>query len=65
MEADLGMEGNDFQLAVSLLFITYVLGELPSNLIIKHYVRPSRWIAFITLAWGFTVRVTHMDSSNS
>jgi hypothetical protein len=27
LEADLGMHGNMFQLAVSILFVTYVLGE--------------------------------------
>lgn len=45
LEADLNMQGNQFQIAVSILFVTYVLGELPSNLIMKKYVRPSRWIA--------------------
>jgi MFS family permease len=53
LEKDLNMKGNMFQIAVSILFVTYVLGELPSNWIMKHYVRPSRWIACITLAWGF------------
>lgn len=45
------MEGNQFQLAVSLLFVTYVLAEVPSNLVIKK-LGPSRWIAFITVGWG-------------
>ena len=48
LEADLNMQGSQFQIAVSILFPTYVLFELPSNLVLKHYVRPSRWIAFIT-----------------
>lgn len=51
IEEDLGMTGNQFQLAVSLLFVTYVSAEVPSNLIIKK-MRPSRWIAFITVGWG-------------
>ncbi|SMR49489.1 unnamed protein product [Zymoseptoria tritici ST99CH_1A5] len=53
LEKELGMEGSMFQIAVSILFVTYVLGELPSNWIMKHYVRPSRWIPSITIAWGF------------
>lgn len=47
MEEDLGLVGSQFQTAVSLLFVTYVICETPSNLVIKKF-RPSRWIAFIT-----------------
>jgi sugar phosphate permease len=47
MEKDLGLIGNQFQTAVSLLFVTYVLSELPSNLVLRKFT-PSRWIAFIT-----------------
>lgn len=32
LEKDLGMAGNDYQVALSLLFVTYILFELPSNL---------------------------------
>lgn len=46
------MSTNQFQVAVSLLFVTYVLSEVPSNIVLKHYVSPSRWISFITVSWG-------------
>lgn len=49
MEEDLGLQGSQYQTAVSLLFVTYVICETPSNLVIKK-LRPSRWIAFITLS---------------
>lgn len=58
MEDDLGLKGNQYPTAVSLLFVTYILAELPSNLVLKRFT-PSRWIAFITtvnlssLAQGF------------
>ncbi|KAM0719486.1 hypothetical protein Q7P37_005391 [Cladosporium fusiforme] len=52
LEEDLSMGSDQFQIAVSVLFVTYVLSEVPSNLILKHYVSPSRWIAFITISWG-------------
>lgn len=58
LETDLGLKGNDYQTAVSLLFVTYILSELPSNLILKSYVRPSRWISFITTAWGIIATLT-------
>lgn len=51
LEEDLGLHGNQFQILVSVLFVTYILSELPSNLVIKK-VGPSRWIAFIALSWG-------------
>lgn len=57
MESDLGLVGNQYQLAVSVLFVTYILSELPSNLVIKKFT-PSRWLAFITVAWGLVATLT-------
>jgi MFS family permease len=57
LEEDLGLNSNQFQTAVSILFVTYILSELPSNLVLKK-LRPSRWIAFITVAWGIIATLT-------
>lgn len=57
MEEDLGLKGDQYQTAVSLLFVTYITCELPSNLVIKK-LRPSRWIAFITTSWGIVATLT-------
>ncbi|KAL6354302.1 hypothetical protein LRP88_11628 [Fusarium phalaenopsidis] len=57
MEEDLGLTGDQYQIAVSVLFVTYILSELPSNLVIKKFT-PSRWIAFITTAWGVVATLT-------
>ncbi len=62
MEADLGLQGNQFQVAVSILFVTYVLFEVPSNLVLKKFT-PSRWIAFITIAWGVIATTTGLATS--
>ncbi|KIW57703.1 hypothetical protein, variant 2 [Exophiala xenobiotica] len=51
LEEDLGLHGNQYQILVSVLFVTYITCELPSNLVVKK-VGPSRWIAFIALSWG-------------
>lgn len=51
MEEDLGLQGNQYQTAVSILFVTYLMSELPSNLVLKKF-RPSRWISFITTSWS-------------
>lgn len=63
LEEDLNMSGNQYQIAVSVLFPTYVLFELPSNLVLKHYVRPSRWIAFITTCWGLIATLSGLTQS--
>jgi MFS family permease len=62
LEKDLDMHGQQFQTAVSILFVTYILSELPSNLVLKK-LRPSRWIAFITTAWGIIASLTGIVQS--
>jgi MFS family permease len=62
LEEDLGLHGSQYQTAVSLLFVTYIICETPSNLVIKR-LRPSRWIAFITLAWGIVATLTGVVQS--
>ncbi|KAF9870660.1 major facilitator superfamily transporter [Colletotrichum karsti] len=52
MEEDLNLGKGQFQLAVSVLFITYCLFEAPSNMIIKR-LQPSRYLAGLTICWGF------------
>ena len=58
MESDLNLSPNQFSTAVSILFVTYISSELPSNLIIKNYFRPYRWISFITTSWGIIATLT-------
>ncbi|KAF2641277.1 MFS general substrate transporter [Massarina eburnea CBS 473.64] len=57
LEADLGLNAQQWQVAISILFVTYILSEVPSNLVLKK-LRPSRWIAFITIAWGIIAALT-------
>lgn len=59
---DLGLVGNQYQIAVSILFVTYLLFEVPSNLVLKRFT-PSRWIAFITTAWGIVATLTGLVNS--
>lgn len=62
LEEDLGMKGDQFQVAVSILFVTYILSELPSNLVIKKFT-PSRWLAFLTTGWGIVATLTGVVQS--
>ena len=51
LEEDLNMTGNDFNIALFVFFIPYILFEVPSNILIKK-IAPSTWLAFIMLCWG-------------
>lgn len=62
LEEDLGMTSTQYSTAVSLLFVTYVLCEVPSNLIIRR-LRPSRYISFITTAWAIVATLSGLVQS--
>ncbi|KAI1139216.1 DNA-repair protein rad2 [Hypoxylon sp. FL0543] len=57
MEKDLGLVGNQFQVGVSIFFVTYLLFEVPSNLVLKP-LTPSRYISFIAFGWGIIAMCT-------
>ncbi|KAG5291437.1 high-affinity nicotinic acid transporter [Histoplasma ohiense] len=57
MESDLGLAGNQYQIAVSILFIPYCLLEVPSNLVIRKFTA-SRYISFIAVSWGIIATLT-------
>ncbi len=51
-----------YNACLSVFFVTYVIFEIPSNLIIKR-LRPSRWIPMIMVTWG--IIMTLMGLANS
>lgn len=62
LEKDLGMTGDQFQVSVSILFVTYLLSELPSNLVLKKFT-PSHWLAFLAGGWGIVATLTGIVQS--
>lgn len=48
---DLNMKGDDYNLAVSILFVGYLLMQLPSNLLITR-VKPSLYLGTVMTVWG-------------
>lgn len=54
MLSQTGMSATDYAVAVSLFSLAYGLFEVPSNWIMKRYVRPSLWLGFLLFAWGVT-----------
>ncbi|KAK9235607.1 major facilitator superfamily domain-containing protein [Lipomyces kononenkoae] len=51
LEKDLKMTGTDFNLATSILFVGYLLMQLPSNLLLTR-VRPSVYLGAAMAIWG-------------
>ena len=53
MEDDLHMKGHQYNIALFIFFIPYILLEVPSNLILKK-IAPSWWISGIMFFWGMS-----------
>ncbi|KAI1133972.1 MFS transporter [Hypoxylon sp. FL0543] len=47
-----GIGATGYAVTVSIFSIAYTLFEVPSNWIMKHYVRPSVWLATLLGCWG-------------
>ncbi|KAF8522743.1 putative MFS nicotinic acid transporter Tna1 [Hysterangium stoloniferum] len=61
LEKDLKLHGNQlnlsirpiiqYDIALTIFFVSYAAFELPSNLVLKK-LRPSRWLCFIMVSWA-------------
>ncbi|EPQ32440.1 uncharacterized protein PFL1_00636 [Pseudozyma flocculosa PF-1] len=53
LEKDLNMskDGKDYRIALTVLYVPYILFEIPSNLVLKK-IGPSIWIPSLLVAWG-------------
>ncbi|KAK2041937.1 MFS general substrate transporter [Colletotrichum somersetense] len=51
MDKDLGLVGNQYNIASTIFFVPYIIFEIPSNIVLKK-VRPSFWLSFLILSWG-------------
>lgn len=57
LRTDLHVQGNQFNTALAVFYITYILSELPSNWVLKR-VHPNRWLPGIVFAWGVIVTLS-------
>lgn len=53
LEKDLNMKGQDYNIALLIFFIPYILFEVPSNVLIRK-LAPSTWLSLLMLCWGTT-----------
>ncbi|KAE8343733.1 hypothetical protein BDV24DRAFT_149346 [Aspergillus arachidicola] len=51
LQEDLGLSDTQYQTAVALMFVGYLLGQVPSNIILTR-VKPSRYIPAAIFVWG-------------
>jgi MFS family permease len=58
LEEDLGLVGNQYQVGLSILFVGYILMQVPSNLLLNYVGRPSWYLGFFTIAWGLVSALT-------
>ncbi|KAK3715903.1 hypothetical protein LTR37_006886 [Vermiconidia calcicola] len=58
MTEDLNMQDTDYNIAVSIFFVPYILCELPSNAILVRFKKPSHYIGTLTVAWGIVMTCT-------
>ncbi|KAI6750852.1 hypothetical protein HG530_014302 [Fusarium avenaceum] len=56
-EEDLGLKGSEYSTCVSILFVGYILGQIPSNMIITR-VRPSWYMGGFMMAWAVVSSLT-------
>ncbi|KAM0280055.1 hypothetical protein ACHAQH_004250 [Verticillium albo-atrum] len=62
LEEDLGLEGTQYNTCVSILFVGYICGQIPSNMILSR-VRPSWYMAGFCMAWSIVSLLTYKANS--
>ncbi|KAF9006425.1 MFS general substrate transporter [Cyathus striatus] len=51
-EKDLGLQGNQFSTVLSVLYIGYILMQIPSNMFLNYTGRPSLYLPSCMALWG-------------
>ena len=63
LQDDLKMSDKQFQLGLSILFVGYVLMQVPSNMLLNYSGRPSLYLGFWTVVWGTVSACTSLVNS--
>ncbi|OQE13214.1 hypothetical protein PENFLA_c052G06096 [Penicillium flavigenum] len=58
LETDLSLNDTEYQTGLSILFVGYILMQVPSNMLLNYMGRPSLYIGFFVCAWGLVSAVT-------
>lgn len=60
LEKDLNMKGQDFNIALCVFFVLYIICEVPSNLLLRK-IAPSTWLSLIMVCWGMIMKLIYFD----
>ncbi|KAJ5919165.1 hypothetical protein N7466_010108 [Penicillium verhagenii] len=52
LQKDLNLKGNEYQICVSILFVGYLLMQVPSNMILNKFGKPSIYLPSCMVVWG-------------
>ena len=58
LDTDLGLTGIQYNIALSLFFVPYILLEVPSNVVLKKFNKPSLYMAILVVSWGLIMTFT-------
>ncbi|KAL4933251.1 major facilitator superfamily domain-containing protein [Aspergillus undulatus] len=58
MLSDLNMSGTRYNVTLAIFFVPYVLFEVPSNILLAKFSKPSVYLTLLTLLWGIVVTLT-------
>ncbi|TFY81450.1 hypothetical protein EWM64_g2564 [Hericium alpestre] len=62
LESDTHMKGNQFNTALAVFYVSYILVELPSNWVLKK-MRPNRWLPLLVCLWGMVTTLSGLVQS--
>ncbi|KAH6855905.1 pantothenate transporter liz1 [Chaetomium sp. MPI-CAGE-AT-0009] len=57
LERDLNLDSTQYQTCVSILFVGYILGQIPSNMFLTR-TRPSRYMGIMMMLWAVVSALT-------
>ncbi|KAJ5815735.1 hypothetical protein N7474_007512 [Penicillium riverlandense] len=63
LKEDLNLTGQQYETGLSILFVGYILMQVPSNLMLNYMGRPSLYLGFFVCAWGLVSALTSQVTS--
>ncbi|BAE62166.1 unnamed protein product [Aspergillus oryzae RIB40] len=58
LETDLSLRGDQYEIGLSVMYISYILAQVSSNLLLNYFGRPSLYLGFFVLSWGLVATLT-------
>ena len=55
MVTDLGLSSIQWNIVLSVFFVPYILLEVPSNILLKKFKKPSTYLGILIVIWGIVM----------